>query len=107
MKTLTKRSRPSIGKPDECHEARAIDWDRSADHIRARSQNGCIQRPNTWLHPNDSPKRQILLLHRGRRPYMALLGLRQMSDLSPQSGPKRTLDQVAVTNRDCMSTRPG
>jgi hypothetical protein len=26
--------------------------------------------------------------------------------LSPQSGPKRTLDQVAVTNRDLMSTRP-
>ena len=43
---------------------------RSADYIRASSQNGCIQRPNTWLHPNDSRKRQILLLHRGRRPYM-------------------------------------
>jgi hypothetical protein len=26
--------------------------------------------------------------------------------LSPQSGPKRTLDQAAVTNRDFMSTRP-
>jgi hypothetical protein len=30
-----------------------------------------------------------------------------MSDLSPQSGPKRTLMiQIAVTNRDFMSTRP-
>src|SRR5262245_16948240 len=37
---------------------------------------------------------------------MALLGPREMSDLSPQSGPKRTLDQVAVTNRDFLSTRP-
>jgi hypothetical protein len=52
--------------------ARAFGWDRSADHIRASSQNGCIQRPDTWLHPNASRKRQILLLHRGRRPYMAL-----------------------------------
>ena len=38
--------------------------------------------------------------------FLALLGPREMSDLSPQSGPKRTLDQVAVTNRDFMSTRP-
>jgi hypothetical protein len=30
------------------------------DHIRASSHNGCIQRPNTWLHPNDSRRRQIL-----------------------------------------------
>jgi hypothetical protein len=30
---------------------------------------------------------------------------REMSDASPQSGPKRTLDQVAVTNRNFMSTR--
>jgi len=37
---------------------------------------------------------------------MALLGPREMSDLSPQSGPKRTLIQGAVTNRDFMSTRP-
>jgi hypothetical protein len=30
-----------------------------------------------------------------------------MSDLSPQSGPKRTLMiQIVVTNRDFMSTRP-
>jgi hypothetical protein len=33
---------------------------------------GCIQRPDTWLHPNVSRNRQIHLLHRGRRPYMAL-----------------------------------
>src|SRR6516162_8707836 len=39
---------------------RAVDWDRSADHIRARGHNGCIQRPDTWLHPNVSRKRQIL-----------------------------------------------
>ena len=58
-----KRSRPSIGKPANVpreQRARAIDWDRSADHIRARSQNGCIQRPNTWLHPYRFAKGQIL-----------------------------------------------
>jgi hypothetical protein len=37
---------------------------------------------------------------------MALLGPCVMSDLSPQSGAKRTFDQVVVTNRNCMSTRP-
>ena len=45
-----KRSRPSIGKPrrgSREERTRAFDWDRSADHIRARSHNGCIQRPDT------------------------------------------------------------
>ena len=36
---------------------------------------------------------------------MALLGPREMSDLSPQSGPKR-IDPGRCTNRDFMSTRP-
>jgi len=44
---------------------------RSADYIRASSQSGCIQRPNTWLHPNVSLNCPIFPLHRGRRPYMA------------------------------------
>jgi hypothetical protein len=58
-----KRSRPSIGKPANVpreERTRVFVWDRSADHIRARSHNGCIQRPDTWLHPNDSRKRQNL-----------------------------------------------
>jgi hypothetical protein len=29
-------------------------------------------RPDTWLHPNASPNVRFLL-HRGRRPYMALI----------------------------------
>jgi len=38
---------------------------------------------------------------------MALLGPREMSDLSPQSGPKRTvMMQIAVPNRDFVSTQP-
>jgi transposase len=48
--------------------ARAYDWDRSVDHIRASSHNGCIQRPHTWLHPNVFAKRSDSFpLHRGRR----------------------------------------
>ena len=39
----------------------AFVWDRSVDHIRASGHNGCIQRPDTWLHPNVSRRRQILL----------------------------------------------
>src|SRR5215471_6063712 len=51
---------------------RGYDWDRSADHIRARSQSGCIQRPDTWLHPNDfAEMSDSFPLHCGRRPYMA------------------------------------
>jgi hypothetical protein len=40
-----KRSRPSIGKPVVGHReerTRAPVWDRSADHIRASGQCGCI-----------------------------------------------------------------
>src|SRR6516164_10191092 len=64
MMTLMRNgSGPSIGKtrfvPRE-ERTRACDWDRSADHIRARGHNGCIQRPDTWLHPNVSRTRQIL-----------------------------------------------
>ncbi len=57
-----------------CHaskERERLFGTRSADYIRASSHNGCIQRPNTWLHPNASPKCQIFPLHRRRRPYMA------------------------------------
>ena len=43
---------------------------RLADYIRASGHNGCINRPNTWLHPNASLKCPIFPLHRGRRPYM-------------------------------------
>src|SRR5262249_22226841 len=62
-----KRSRPSIGKPVKCHarkERVLLVGTRSADHIRASSHCGCIQRPNTWLHPIASRKRQILLAPR-------------------------------------------
>src|SRR6187431_618436 len=71
-----KRSRPSIGKTRYmCHaklERVLLVGTRSADYIRASGHSGRIQRPYTWLHPTRSLKCQIFLLHRGRRPYMAL-----------------------------------
>jgi len=70
---------------------------RSADHIRASSHSGCIamevtppfeNRPDTWLHPNASQNVRFLL-HRGRRPYMAL-SCRAYGRLSrPLSGVKQ------------------
>ena len=49
---------------------------RSADYIRASGHNGCINRPNTWLHPNASLKCPIFSLaprapsiHGTKRPY--------------------------------------
>ena len=63
-----KRSRPSLGKTRLlCHarkERVLLFGTRSADYIRASSHNGCIQRPNTWLHPNASLKCSIFPLHR-------------------------------------------
>ena len=35
---------------------------RLADYIRASGHNGCINRPNTWLHPNASLKCPIFSL---------------------------------------------
>ena len=37
---------------------------------------------------------------------LALLKPRELSDLSPQIGPKRALIRLPVTNCDFMSTRP-
>jgi len=69
------------GKPAVCH---AIDkrvllvGTRSADYIRASGQSGCIERPDTWLHPNASLRRQIPLatrapsIHGTHSPFAAL-----------------------------------
>src|SRR4051812_24377464 len=65
--SLAKRA-PSIHVPRE-ERTRGSEWDRSADHIRARSHNGCIERPDTWLHPyrfakrSASPTRRSADLH--------------------------------------------
>ena len=80
MTTLMRNGRDRrSGKPVKCHailERVLLFGTRSADYIRASSHNGCIQRPNTWLHPNASLTCQIFPLHRRRRPYMALRVIR-------------------------------
>src|ERR1022692_2597481 len=87
MTTLMRNGRDRrSGKPVKCHailERVRLFGTRSADYIRASSHNGCIQRPNTWLHPNASLKCQIFSLHRGRRPYMALSGQSSRARVCP------------------------
>jgi hypothetical protein len=68
MTTLMRNGRDRrLGKPVKCHARKErvfLVGTRSADHIRASGQSGCIQRPDTWLHPNASLKRQIPLAPR-------------------------------------------
>jgi hypothetical protein len=69
MTTLMRNGRDRrSGKPVKCHarkERALLVGTRSANHIRAGSHSGCTQRPDTWLHPNASRKRQMLPLHAG------------------------------------------
>jgi hypothetical protein len=66
--TLMRNGRDRrLGKPVTCHARKErvfLVGTRSADHIRASGHSGCIQRPDTWLHPNASLKRQIPLASR-------------------------------------------
>ena len=66
--TLMRNGRDRrLGKPVRCHarkERVLLFGTQLADHIRASGQSGCIQRPDTWLHPNASLKRQIPLAPR-------------------------------------------
>ena len=62
--------------------------------------NGCIQRPNTWLHPNDSRKGLTLLLHRGRRPYMAHRVNSRQRSTSVAFGAKLTLTEPRLQKAD-------
>src|SRR6476620_8352954 len=68
MTTLMRNGRDRrLGKPVKCHARKErvfLVGTRSADHIRASGHSGCIQRPDTWLHPNASPKCQIPLAPR-------------------------------------------
>src|SRR5882757_8721852 len=68
MTTLMRNGRDRrLGKPVKCHARKErvfLVGTRSADHIRASGHSGCIQRPDTWLHPNASLKSQIPLAPR-------------------------------------------
>ena len=72
---------------------------RSADHIRASSHSGCIQRPNTWLHPIASLRHPIFPLHRGRRPYMALRDISRHRSKWSLSGVKRTWTERSANGK--------
>ena len=65
MTTLMRNGRDRrLEKPVKCHARKErvfLVGTRSADHIRASGHSGCIQRPDTWLHPNASLKCQIPL----------------------------------------------
>ena len=108
MTTLMRNDRDRrLGKPVKGHailERMLLVGTRSADHIRASGHSGCIamevtppckNRPDTWLHPNASQKARFLL-HRGRRPYMALRGHFGCRSERPLSG-------VTETQRYCPS----
>jgi hypothetical protein len=77
------------GEPASCH---AIDkrvlliGTRSADYIRASSHSGCIQRPNTWLHPNPSQKCQIPLATRAPSIHGTELPASALQRFCPESG---------------------
>src|SRR6266576_6973001 len=68
MTTLMRNGRDRrLRKPVKCHARKErvfLVGTRSADHIRASGHSGRIQRPDTWLHPNASLKRQIPLAPR-------------------------------------------
>src|SRR6478672_5678320 len=77
MMTLMRNGRDRrLGKPGMGHailERVFLFGTRSADHIRASGHGGRVvmgtsspfeNRPDTWLHPNASRKRQILLAPR-------------------------------------------
>ena len=81
------------GKPAVCH---AIDkrvllvGTRSADYIRASGQSGCIKRPDTWLHPNASLTRQILLATRAPSIHGTLAPCRRPREVVRYLGVKRS-----------------
>jgi hypothetical protein len=102
MTTLMRSDRDRrLGKPVKGHailERMLLVGTRSADHIRASGHSGCIamevtpsckNRPDTWLHPNASQKARFLL-HRGRRPYMALSVVRAPATLCLKLRDERT-----------------
>src|SRR3974377_2309586 len=110
MTTLMRNDRDRrSGKPGMGHarkERVLLFGTRSADYIRASSQSGCIQRPNTWLHPNVSLNCPIFPLHRGRRPYMAPRVISRRRNNSVAFGAERTSNDVRPDqNATCLTRR--
>src|SRR3954465_14834028 len=86
--SLAKRA-PSIHVPRE-ERTRGSEWDRSEVHIRARSHNGCIERPDTWLHPYRFAKRsESFPCKAGAVHTCATRGKNARKGMGPSSGPQQ------------------
>jgi hypothetical protein len=107
MTTLMRNGRDRrSGKPVKCHarkERALLVGTRSANHIRAGGHSGCTQRPDTWLHPNASRKRQIPLASRAPSIHGTS---RTSADVRFESAKwaKADIDQVAVAKTNAAGT---
>jgi hypothetical protein len=88
--------------------ARAFGWDRSVDHIRASGHNGCIQRPDTWLHPYRFAKRSYPAVPRCPRSGKVLEGKRTLSDIriDPDGRPPSVKGPRTTRSKRDIVTRP-
>src|SRR5262249_10660916 len=81
-----------------------------ADTHDGPEQIAPLQRPDTLMQLSRSLILEVHLVPHGRAIHLALLGPREMSDLSPQSGPKRTLvrslSPIAISARWSLQTTP-
>ena len=79
-----------LGPISGSHQGQRPHW-LHRDRGKSLSEN----RPNTWLHPNASQNVRFLL-HRGRRPYMALSDGYCAATKCRLLGAKRTHVEVAL-----------
>jgi len=107
MTTLMRNGRDRrLEKPVKCHARKErvfLVGTRSADHIRASGHSGCIQRPDTWLHPNASLKCQIPLAPRAPSIHGTF---RTSRDVRLESAMRAKADAPATGRRDVESTMP-
>ena len=101
MTTLMRNGRDRrLEKPVKCHARKErvfLVGTRSADHIRASGHSGCIQRPDTWLHPNASLKCQIPLAPRAPSIHGTFETCRQLLTMSVVGGRPEVLSAQPKT----------
>src|SRR5262245_19549524 len=98
------------GKPAKCHatdERVLLIGTRSADHIMASGQSGCSNKAEYMTAP-DHRESVRFLLHRGRRPYMALGGkLLRRNNCGSNRGYKRLKGVDAMPAHDPGRVKTG
>ena len=101
MTTLMRNGRDRrLEKPVKCHARKErvfLVGTRSADHIRASGHSGCIQRPDTWLHPNASLKCQIPLAPRAPSIHGTFETCRPFLTMSVVGGGTGSAQRIAKT----------